>query len=259
MIFNFIDRTREDSLTASVLSNLLHLPFEVYWRMLRNACHTGGLPDNPGEPEVIEFWPHWNASRTTNERYVEPDVFLRFRNFDLIIEAKRWDYNQQDFRQWERELGAYATEYNRERKEVRLLALGGIHGQDDAEVTFTWTPDPGDGTLDDDRIEVACPVHMCQWSRILHQCKVMERELQKSPYPTSQDRAHLRILADLIRFFAVHGFQVGTWYEDTLDHRARFSENTLVSHAPFHLIHNQLINTVKTHEPDFIGDFPRSH
>jgi hypothetical protein len=239
MIAYFIDRAREDSLTASVFSHLFHLPFDVYWRILRNACHTGGLPENPGEPDVVEFWPHWDARHTTNERFVEPDVFLRFKDFDLITEAKRWDRGQQDRVQWVRELAAYSNEYGSEKKKVRMLAIGGIHQEHDDEIEYTWRSSTDCSSATGEPHGFRCPVHMCEWSRILKQCKLMERELAKLEYPTSQSRAHRRILKDLIQLFAAHNFQAGTWYEETLQHRARLSVNTEASSFLFRSIHNQ--------------------
>jgi len=246
MLAYFIDRTREDSLTATVISNLLHLPFEVYWRILRNACHTEGLPENPGEPDEVEFWPHWDARETTNERFVEPDVFLRFKDFDLIIEAKRWDRGQQDRSQWERELAAYATEYGKDCKDVCLLALGGIHGQSDDAVTYTSIPAADDGAEAGHSSQRICPVHMCEWSRMLKQCKLMERELAKLAYPTSQSRAHRRILRDVIQLFTVHNFQAGSWYEETLQRRARLSVNTEASSFLFRSIHIRFKSPLQT-------------
>src|SRR5712671_1413367 len=104
MLEKFIDNPCEDSLTAAVFSHLLHLPSEVFWQILRNACHTTALPQYAGEPRSVEFWPKWNADGTHNSSYVEPDVFIRFASFDLIIEAKREDEYQQHRGQWENEV-----------------------------------------------------------------------------------------------------------------------------------------------------------
>lgn len=246
MIAYFIDRAREDSLTASVISHLLYLPCEIYWGILRNACHTGGLPENPGEPEMIEFWPHWDARYTTKERLIEPDVFLRFRNFDLIIEAKRWDRGQQDRRQWLNELIAYANEYGSEKREVRMLAIGGIHQNHDDQVEYKWSCTTDDGSAAGESHHFKCPVHMCEWSRMLNQCKLMERELAKLEYSTSQVRAHRRILGDLIQLFAIHNFQAGIWYEETLQRRARLRLNAEASSFLFRSIHIQFQPLLQT-------------
>src|SRR5881227_2646233 len=90
----------EDSLTCSVLPHLLHLPFELFWQILHNACFTGALPAQVGEPvSDIEFWPKWDPEGTPNNTYVEPDVFIRFPRFDLIIEAKYGDEGSQSLEQ----------------------------------------------------------------------------------------------------------------------------------------------------------------
>src|SRR6266568_1660228 len=91
----------ENSQTAAVFTDLLHLPAEDFWRILCNACYTKLLPQYAGEPRLVEFWPKWNPNKTQNENYVEPDVFIRFSSFDLIIEAKREDERQQCRGQWE--------------------------------------------------------------------------------------------------------------------------------------------------------------
>src|ERR1035438_1525802 len=94
---------REDSLTASVFTHLLHLPTEVFWRILRNACYTSRLPEYPGEPISVEFLPNWDSKGTDNTHCVIPDLFMRFANLHLIIESKRWDVNMQDRGQWTKE------------------------------------------------------------------------------------------------------------------------------------------------------------
>lgn len=241
MLSKFIDRARENSLTASIFSHLLHLPSEVFWKILRNACcHPHSLPESPGEVE-LEAWPHWNPSGTGRSSYVEPDLFLRFARFDLIVEAKYGDSGGRNFDQWERELRAYTNEYGDERREVRMLALGGIHQQEDDRIVHTWlAPADEDGRQTEGFHEFICPVHMCLWSRLLTQCQRMERELGKLGFPTSQTHAHRRILVDLIQFFAFHGYQTGIWYEETLSHRPRLSANTESAHAAFVFIHTQV-------------------
>src|SRR5438552_1575411 len=101
----------EDSLMAAVFSHLLHLPFTIFWHILRDACYGTGLPAVVGEPKIIALWPKWDPQGTRNSSYVEPDLFLRFEDFDLIIEAKRWDQGMQSRNQWEDQLTAYANEY----------------------------------------------------------------------------------------------------------------------------------------------------
>lgn len=205
MLAKFIDNTCEDSLTAAVFSHLLHLPCEVFWQILRQACYTKSLPENPGEPRTFHPWPKWNPDGTeTNTTYVEPDVFIRFDSFDLIVEAKRGDNDMQDPSQWRRELIAYTNEYGNEKREVRILALGGIHSEKANDETL-----PPFKSFD-------CIVHKCRWSTVLLECQRLKLKLVESNTnnPSSQAYAHIRILNDLTLFFEAHGYPVLKWFAD---------------------------------------------
>ena len=200
----------EDSHTASVFTHLLHLPTEVFWAILRNACHTLSLPKNPGELLDVHPWPRWDATGTGNSHSVVPDLFIRFADFDLIIEAKRGDDGMQDPDQWQRELIAYGNEYGEKDRSVRMIALGGILGTEDETITHQWTAQGDSGTSR----ELVCPVHMCRWRSLLHQCQQVRRELERLEYPTSQTAAARRVLLDLIDLFAWHGYSTGSWFRD---------------------------------------------
>jgi len=195
MLVEFIDNPREDSLTAAVFSHLLHLPSEMFWRILREACYTRNLPNDPGEPKQLNVRPKWNYEGT----WVKPDLFMRFDDFDLIIEAKIKDHMTQSRSQWEQELVAYTNEYGKERRPVRIIALGGIHAEKDEPLSYEgWE----------------CPVHMCRWFTVLLECGRLKRELEEIKNPSSQTCAYLRILNDLIAFFGEHGYVVLRWYDD---------------------------------------------
>ena len=121
-----LDITHEDTITSTIIGTLLHLPDQLLWKILREACHTGSvLPKNPGELRAYEFWPKWDAYGTLNTNYVEPDVFLRFSEVDLIIEAKRSDDGGQYREEWERELVGYENEYGSSKVPVILISIGG--------------------------------------------------------------------------------------------------------------------------------------
>ena len=126
------DAQCEDSLTSSVFERLALLSDENLWWVLRNACDKQALaatplPDNVGKLEKIEFWPSWkpDSQLERNSSRVEPDVFLRFEQYDIIVEAKRHDFTQsQNIEQWQNELGAWCQEFQTDRPVV-LLAIGG--------------------------------------------------------------------------------------------------------------------------------------
>lgn len=118
---------QEDVKTSSIIGNLLHLPTNIFWHILRNAsdktdANGNKLPVLSEDEDIIdyEFWPYW-----TLQDKVEPDVFIRFANFDLIVELKVHDYNQQKSWQWNREFSAYYKRYPNENKPVYLIAISG--------------------------------------------------------------------------------------------------------------------------------------
>jgi len=185
MLGKFINHC-EDSLTAAVFSNLLHLPEDEFWSVVRNACYSPELPVDAGELVEVEYWPKWAAADSGNANYVEPDLFLRFEQFDLIVEAKRWDDGMQSRDQWERELKAYAWEYGQEERKVRIIALGGLFTEEDDCVSVNWKAEG----------------------------ERLKRALERESKPGDRNLSDRRILADIISLFAFHGFATGRWYND---------------------------------------------
>ena len=108
--------TCEDSLTSSVLDLLKYLPTTLFWDILRESMYQKNLPKYCGELMSFEFWPNWNPEGTDNSDRVEPDVFLRFEDFDVIVEAKRYDTTGQTIGQFNNETRAYYNEYGEDDK-----------------------------------------------------------------------------------------------------------------------------------------------
>lgn len=122
--------TNEDPKTLVVFGDLMLLPDNVLWDVLKKAASNKGiLPEDAGlMADNVFFWPKWNPNSkydTGNSNYVEPDVFFRFSNVDVIVEAKYSDNRGQDKEEWEREFKAYLNEYEDDKKNVVLLAVGG--------------------------------------------------------------------------------------------------------------------------------------
>lgn len=121
--------TYEDPKTSSVFETMLMLPDDLFWGVLR-AAHLDNDNDNDNLPKVAgsiedyQFWPHWDPTETTNNTFVEPDVFIRFQSFDLIIEAKYGERSGQYSQQWENEIIAYRNEFGDD-KPVYFIAVGG--------------------------------------------------------------------------------------------------------------------------------------
>lgn len=181
----------EDSLTSSVVGLLLYLPEDCFWQLLRKACYGTEMPEHCGPVVEFEFWPKWSARNTTNSTYIEPDVFIRFKKFDLIIEAKRWDDRQQMESQWKGQIQGYHNKYRDEdSKELYLLALGGIYDEQSIQVNGTW-------------------VVKARWSMLLDQIILLLASQPSDHYASIK-----RILEDLVFAFQLHGYLKHDWLED---------------------------------------------
>ena len=119
----------EDFKTYSSIGMLQFLPTQLFWNILKaSVIDNQNLPNITGAMEQIEFWPKWfkiqNIKIVSNSKYIEPDVFIRFENFDCIVEVKKTDTFGQHPDQCESQTLAYRNEYP-EGKELIYIALGG--------------------------------------------------------------------------------------------------------------------------------------
>lgn len=202
MISHFYQRkgkleTKEDSLTSLTFDGLKHLPDDLFWSVLNSSLIVGNLP-NITFIEEISFWQHWNAEETSNSRYVEPDVFIRTENFDVIIEAKRWDKNQQSKSQMEDQIKAYFNEFGEENKKLYYIQLGGLYSTD----------------FIDNYIYKSLEVMICKtnWTQLL---KSIVKHHQNLESPNSHSsNPQKRILEDIIKGFELHQFYTMKWFGD---------------------------------------------
>ena len=151
--------TNEDPKTSAIFENLMLLPDNVFWGILKSAASNDGiLPDDVGLlADDFLFWPKWDPNSkydTGNRNYVEPDIFYRFENLDVIVEAKYSDCCGQYRDEWEREFKAYLNEYREDKKKVVLLAVGGNR-------TFEREPE-----LKVDKYR--CPIVKFSWVNLLN-------------------------------------------------------------------------------------------
>lgn len=180
------DHTNEDPKTSAIFENLMLLPDNVFWNVLRNSCYGGeSLPRCAGVLLDYEFWCQWNSDGTGNSYYVEPDVFFRFEEFDVVIEAKYSEDKGQYEEQWMRELQAYHNEFEEEGKKVFLIAVG--------------------GNVSNKKEEKMDNVYKCSWHSLLVNVNKYKKELDQvrgiSDYNVS---ARLRLLDNIILAFNIN-------------------------------------------------------
>lgn len=194
----------EDSCTAGVFDILKYLPADLFWQILKSSLLLDTLPSVAGNIKHIEFWPKWSVKdieEIDNTNYIEPDVFISFTDFDVIIEAKRKDEKGQNPSQHKDQLVAYFNEFkNNETKEVYYILLGGLHLEDvRKEITIT------DGFLNKRTVKLS----KIKWSGLLTTIASLKKTIER------QDLAHqkpmLLLLEDVINVLAIHGYHTKKW------------------------------------------------
>lgn len=189
----------EDSCTAGVFDILKYLPADLFWQILKSSLLLDTLPSVAGNIQHIEFWPKWSVKdieEISNANYIEPDVFINFTDFDVIIEAKRYDEKQQNPKQHRDQLIAYFNEFkDNETKEVYYILLGGLH-------------------LEDVRKEIivkrrTVKLSKIKWSSLLTTIASLKKTIER------QDLVHqkpiLLLLEDVINVLAIHGYHTKKW------------------------------------------------
>ena len=186
--------TYEDPKTSSVFENLMLLPDNVFWHILKSSCfYNERMLTNSGRLLSYGFWAHWahrDNTGTGNNTYVEPDLFIRFEEFDVIIEAKYGDYGGQYIKQWPQELTAYDNEYGKEKKPVIFIAVG------------------GNMSMDIEEIKVRSRKHLifkCNWLSLLIATNKYRSELKRISVPDMNTSATLRLLDNIILAFNING------------------------------------------------------
>lgn len=187
----------EDSLTATVFDLLKYLPSEILWSILKRSLYFQKLPEISGEILEFTYWTKWDAKETSNYRHVEPDLFIRFNEFDVIIEAKRYNENQQKEDQISNEIQAYHNEFGEENKDLYFVQVGGLLNLEEVQ----------DRLLNGKRI-VLCK---SDWTKLLDQIVFEKNRIESINY--SHINSYKRIFEDLIKGFEIHGFFKKLWLE----------------------------------------------
>lgn len=179
-------KQNEDLKTSSSIGLLQYLPDDLFWNIMRNSC-IGFNTKDFGKIESFNFWAHTDATHTTNDQLVEPDVWIETEKYDVIIEAKIGDIVGQTKGQWAKEIQSIINEQNNNdsSKPIILIALGGNENMQNDEV-------------------MDCPIYKASWYNLLN-AVVSERDAQKI------NSNICRILDDVIELFARQGVMTVTW------------------------------------------------
>lgn len=192
-------RQSEDSLTSLIWERLSYLPVETLESLLNRALWTKSMPIKLGRFLNFEFWPHWSPSETNNSTFVEPDVFVRGDEFDLIIEAKRWNQNQQYAAQWQAEIQAYRNEYQDEERKLVFIALGGLTNRDLEKVKVSGTD---------------YWIHKMDWTSLANAVRETRISFEDTRALLSIGQSSQMILDDIALVLETYGFSSRDWFEN---------------------------------------------
>jgi hypothetical protein len=206
-------RGNEDSLTAAVFERLRYLPKELFHYIIHKAVYEKIPELDLHKIESLYFWPKWDPTDTSNSNRVEPDIFIRTPKTDVIIEAKRYDRNQQYADQWRNQIQAYHNEYGEEGKYLIYIALGGITEFESTQLEYhgkTFT------------------IYKSDWSKLLQAIKDVKIDLEHGTSLLNTHDAILQILNDLILCFSMFGFSTSDGFNRFISpSRINFNSNSL--------------------------------
>lgn len=204
--------TNEDPKTSAVFENLMLLPDNVFWYLLRQSCFSNNMmPVYSGKLLSYDFWPHWDRTGTDNTNYVEPDLFLEFELFDIIIEAKYGDYGGQYQHQWQQEITAYHNEFGNQKPFV-FIAIGGNM----SILAETLS-------LKDERVSI----YKCNWLSLLMTVNKYRKELEAISVPDMNVSATMRLLDNIILAFNINGVYNIDWFNTMAESRPIISTSSL--------------------------------
>lgn len=194
----------EDFKTYATLGVLQYLPAHVFWKLLRDSViDNEALPEEAGEITQIDFWPKWykiqNVKVVSNSTYIEPDVFIRFENFDCIVEVKKTDFSGQHSDQWENQTLAYRNEYPEDRRLI-FIALG------------------GNPKLDSTSQAKFCHVYKSTWQRLLREIDIALKEREGITVKTESVSQKIRILQAAVEAFARYNEYVVEFLHSLFDY-----------------------------------------
>jgi hypothetical protein len=115
-------QTREDLLTSAFFNRFAYLSPIIQHRILKFIFDgTGDFTCFEG----IDYWPKYDLPDRDDRQFVEPDLLIKFKDFDLLVEVKPPQGGNQYVDQWRAEIEGYFAQ-EQDVKEIYFLAIGRI-------------------------------------------------------------------------------------------------------------------------------------
>lgn len=205
--------TNEDPKTSAIFENLILLPDNIIWFILRQSCFSNStMPIYSGKLLSYDFWPHWNRAGTINSNFVEPDLFLEFELFDVIIEAKYGDRAGQNIPQWQKEIKAYQNEfYDKERESQKPFVFIAVGGNQSVEMETVSKTN----------------IYKCNWLSILIEVYKYQKEVELLTIPDMNISATRRLLDNIILAFNINGVYNIEWFNSLTNSISTISDSSI--------------------------------
>lgn len=219
--FKIESNLKEDSLTASVLEYLLLLPDTMVWDLIRKANpHNYDLKPYVGKLIRYQFWPKWDTTdipNVENKKFIEPDVIIEFEYANVVIEAKRYDKNQQNQLQWKNQIIVYNKHYvddSQSKKELIYIALGGVRDLETTQIEISTG--------------ITVKIQKLQWKQIMLTIYKYIEAIECSKHIIQESVSYLRILITIISALELHGYYLKNhlWLEDISATKKNISKST---------------------------------
>ena len=175
-------KQREDLMTAAVFGRFAYLSAPVQSYLMQSWLRVT-------EPafddfESIDFWSNYELENNPNQKRVEPDVVLRFKTANVIVEVKPPAGGDQYKDQWQREIEAFLQSDEQTHLPLYFVALGRIPNKQTSEQWFS--------ELRHEFQEHLSGIYALEWQPVVNTLL----ELDKGELPNVQER---RIIDDILQ------------------------------------------------------------
>ncbi len=201
-------KTREDLITAAIFGRFAYLSSAVQNHLLTNWYGRAAeqLPHGFTGFEAIEFWPRFQLNNEGHKREVEPDIVMRFKHVNLIIEVKPPAGGKQYLEQWRNQIEAFIQSDDKANLSLYYLAIGRIESDDikrwgnQLKTTFA-------GQLS--------AVAGLEWQLVTN--AIIDLQHADAQLPNEQDR---RVLTDMVAALHLYGLKTShfKWSALTCDY-----------------------------------------
>ena len=177
---------REDLLTSAFFNRFAYLSPVIQHRLIQYWFNgVGDFTQFCG----IDYWPKYGLPDNDKRSFVEPDLLIRFKTFDLLVEVKPPAGGDQYIDQWRIEIEGYFAQ-EQDNKAIYFLAIGRIDSVSQRDRSKL---------LDDQKFNLK-GLAAIKWKSVAQHI----HQLLHTDEPSTQDK---RILEDMLASLSLYGIR----------------------------------------------------